>query len=91
MNWTLTLNQSWGGLAFFTPTASDNETDCGAVWRLDVVYAYMGGSIDRAFLDVIANLTSKLQPQDQTLTSYSNWHRKVGSQPLEAIFPWNLG
>lgn len=90
MNWTLGMNQYWGGLAFITPTAS-NETDCGATWAFDFVYNYLGGHIDQAFKDDLANMTSILRPSTQNITAYANWYNKVGSQPLEPIYPWNLG
>ena len=40
--WSTSLNQSWGGLAFFTP-AYYAGSPCSGTWRADLIYIYQGG------------------------------------------------
>jgi hypothetical protein len=49
VNWTLTLNQSWSGLTFFAPAASNQSNQCGATWEVLQMYVYLGNITDQAF------------------------------------------
>ena len=49
VNWSLSLNQSWGGLAFFTPSVSTEVGQCGGTWKVDLIYNYVGSNADSGF------------------------------------------
>lgn len=48
--WALTLNNKWGGLAFFIPSQNkDNTTTCESTWKAIVIYIYQGSQNNASF------------------------------------------
>jgi len=81
------LDQSWAGIAFISPNAT-NEPVCSANWTFSLVYVYHGSVNDTAFKTQwnTAIHFAGLQPDYNLSISYPTWWDWV-KQDLEPIVP----
>uniref|UniRef100_A0A6B2L472 FAD-binding PCMH-type domain-containing protein n=1 Tax=Arcella intermedia TaxID=1963864 RepID=A0A6B2L472_9EUKA len=83
--WAMTLDENWGGLAWFTPQKSNGT--CSVVWSFNLIYLYQGSSSDPTFkatLQDLLNGAPALQPQ---VTTYPDMWSIVLTKALEPIIP----
>ncbi len=80
LNWSLTLDSSWGGLVFVTP-AHSNLTNCSATYSLLIHYVYQGSNTSAAFQASYAHV-----PWMQVATYPDAWSF-YQTLPREVIIP----
>ena len=84
LDWSVSLDKSWGGLIWFVPFKDANNT-CGTTVAAVTQYVYMGGQDD------VFNKTwvpySKLFNYNHSIRTVSNWWEVVKDRSLEPIIP----
>ncbi|TNV81423.1 hypothetical protein FGO68_gene14355 [Halteria grandinella] len=87
-NWTLTLNNQFGGLTFISPSFTNKTSDCLGTWSIYMSYVFQGPSTNANLTQFTTALTNAIKPTTSSTTSYANWWLLVQNKALEPIWPF---
>jgi len=89
--WSLTLNEKWGGLIFIFPTYLTNATtSCKGNWTVSSRYIYQGSQNDTEFIknwNILCHLANGTPTANTTITYATWWEYVRDPVNLEHIYP----
>ena len=86
LEWSLTLDNKWGGLTFITPNFT--ASPCPS-WTLYSKYIYLGPSTDQSFIEKWNEKVSEAKLIIfQSATTFTTWWDVLVGQGLEPIVPF---